>query len=156
MATIDLSASLNLTTDTIAQHRIPLTNAIDPNVAMHPYQISPRKVQYMGLWGTWVVDDGEPDTVCILLATTYVNPRVDTSSLSVVRLCDIPWYILQIQTVNKSPATDNKFWVQIQTILADDLRLENDNATRCGSRRLVFDSKQQNQKVREFVDNELL
>jgi hypothetical protein len=160
---------------TVQQHRMLVTESIDPNVTMHLYhreseggQRRRRLLQYMGLWGTWTVSAGEPSAVRILLATVCADNNNGNEPLT-VRLGDLAWIVLQLQTVDGSPNVNPCLWNDVQSILADDLRMEKDGNGNSGSaimgyndnsrpaaRRLVYDSKQQNQCVRNFADNEVL
>lgn len=149
------------TTTTTEEHRQLLTESIDPDIAMHPYRYEPGRLQYMGLWGTWAISHGEPTAICIVLATVRTDcRRRSTDGEPTVRLGDLSWSILQFQTVDGSPNVNPCLWNDTKSILAEDLRLEKDGALMgCNShpvRRLVYDPKQENQRVRSFADNEVL
>lgn len=134
----------------VAQHRALITSAIDPTLVMHRFRQKPGLLQYVGLLGTWLKQDGEPSSARVLFAT--VREGDDAPRDDALPLDRLPWIVLQLQTLHANSA--DTLWSDVRSILRSDMVVVDGDG--CNSTRITFDPKQRNENVRGFKDEEVL
>lgn len=154
-----------MASSTVETHRALLTDSIDADLAMHLYREGAGgMVQYVGLWGTWHRQDGDPTAVRVVLVTVVwqAGERPKTA-----RLGDLAWVVLQLQTIHadRTSGGDENLWPGVRAALAAELGAAvpagaaEAAKTGCAANpgfRISYDSRQQNERLRKFADEDVL
>ena len=70
---------------------------------------------YVGLWSAWWYGEGETGGIKVILVTTPNQSNLQDR----MALNQIPWFILQLQTL----APDGDSWAQISDLLQPEIRV---------------------------------
>lgn len=119
---------------------------------MRLMQVRSSLAMYAGLFGTWSVNGHHVTAAKVVLATVHTGPA---GPAPVAALGDLPWVVLQLQTVDRDKQPD--LWNQLESVLRAEFAapFHDRSAERCPGR-IVFDNSQDVHNIRPFADRRAL